>query len=385
MQPLDTPSLAEVREREFVIAREYTYLNAASVGPWPVRTVRAVERAAASAQFPNIAHAQIVPPAEPLARERLARLIGAHAEDIVFTANTTHGINLCAHGIDWRPGDNVVVPDREFPSLMITWAHLREHGVEVRFAPWAATAGPTVDEIMAAVDERTRAVSCSLIKWDTGYRVDLDELGRRCAERGCLLIVDAIQGVGAQRLDARAARVSALATHGYKWLMAGFGVGALYVAPEAVDQIRPTFAGHASVSGSESAFEGEIRWRPGAARYAVGGGNAIGQAALAASLSLIEEVGMNTIEEQGRALAELFYDGLRRKGESLRIVSSPDPAHRTAITTFTLGNAERDGALVKELEAQGIIVALRPLGVRVSPHFYNSEAEIARLLDALPG
>lgn len=244
-------------------------------------------------------------------------------------------------------------------------------------------AGPTVDEIMGAVDARTRAVSCSVIKWDTGYRVDIEELGRRCAAHGCLLIVDAIQAVGAQRLDVRAARVSALATHGYKWLLAGFGLGALYFAPEAIEQIRPTFVGVQSVIGDGNSFGGQLNWRAGAGRYEVGGGNRIGQAALAASLSLIEEVGINTIEEQGRTLSEILYAGLQRKPD-VRIMSSPDAAHRSALIVFTLGDPQHDAAFVKQLEAQGIIVALRPLGVRVSPNFYNCEVEITRLLDALP-
>ncbi len=374
-------ALSFAREREFPIVRTHTYLNAASQGPWPTRTVRAVEHIAAQAQFPHTDRAREAASPELSARERLARLIGARAADVVFTSNTTHGLNLCAHGVDWRAGDNVVVPEREFPSLMYAWVHLRARGVEVRFAPWTG-AGPTVDDILAVVDARTRAVSCSVVKWDTGYRVELETLGRRCAERGCLLIVDAIQAVGALRLDVRATRVSALATHGYKWLMAGFGIGALYVAPEALDRIGPVFAGHASVVGDGSVYEEPFVWREGAARYAVGGGNYMGQAALAASLSLIEEVGINTIEEQNRALAEMLYEGLRRK-RHVRLVSSSDPAHRSAIITFTLGDKERDAALAQSLETQGIIVALRPLGVRVSPHFYNTEAEVARLLDAV--
>ena len=382
MTTTDSISLTNVRAREFPIARETTYLNTATQGPLPNCAVRAVEQTASLAQFPSGDRARNAASPETLARERLARLIGARAEEIVFSGNTSHGLNICAQGIDWQAGDNVVVPAREFPSLMVVWFHLRQRGVEVRCAPWTG-AGPTVEDIMSLVDERTRAVSCSAVKWDTGYRMDLEELGRRCAQKGCLLIVDAIQAVGALRLDVRAARISALATHGYKWLMAGFGIGALYVAPEALEQIRPVFAGHASVAGDEMAFDERFRWKPGAAGYAVGGSNRLGQSALAASLSLIKEIGINTIEEQNLALTEQLCTGLERN-RNVRLVSSLEPAHRSAIVTFTLGDAQRDAALVEALEKQGIIVALRPLGVRVSPHFYNTESEIARLLDALP-
>jgi cysteine desulfurase/selenocysteine lyase len=376
------PAIAAVREEELPILRERTYLNAASQGPVPARTVRAIGEVAVASQFPHTERASALPNAEPVVRERLARLIGADPGDFVFTGNTTHGMNICAQGIAWRPGDNVVVPAQEFPSLAYAWAHLRERGVEVRFVPFAE-AGPTVDEIMARVDGRTRAVACSAITWNTGWLADLESLGGRCATQGVLLIVDGIQAVGARRLDVKAARVSALAIHGYKWLLAGFGQGALYVAPEAVDRIAPTFIGEQAVTSESDAAEGRLNWKPGPARYVAGGLNKIGLAAYASSLGLLEEVGIDTIEERDRGLAELLHAGLRQRA-GLRVVSSADPARRSQVIVFTLGDPARDAALVEQLEAQGIIVALRPLGVRVSPHFYNTETDIARLLDALP-
>lgn len=375
-------TLSEVREREFPIVKEVTYLNGASQGPWPTRTMRAVQEVVAACQVPHTKRATALPPYEQIARERLARLIGAAPGDIVFTSNTTHGMNIAVQGIDWRAGDNIVLPQREFPSLSYAMLHLQDRGVEVRFVPFTG-AGPSVEEIMARVDRRTRAVACSAIMWDTGYRADLETLGKRCADAGCLLIVDGIQLVGARQTDVRATRVSALATHGYKWLLSGFGVAALYVSPDAVDRISPTFVGSQSVDCPPDTFEAHLNWKPGAARYQAGGGNRIGWAALATSLGLIEEVGIETIQERGGALAEYLYAGLAKK-ESVEIVSSPDPAHRCAIVAFTLGSRERDAAMAKELEDQGIIVALRPLGLRASPNFYNTEEEVDRLLAALP-
>jgi cysteine desulfurase / selenocysteine lyase len=375
-------TLSEVREREFPIVKEVTYLNGASQGPWPTRTVQAVQEVAAVCQLPHTARAAEQPPYEQIARERLARLMGADAGDIAFTSNTTHGMNIAVQGIAWREGDNIVVPQREFPALSYTMYNLKERGVDVRFIPYAG-AGPSVDELMAHVDSRTRAVACSAIMWDTGYRADLESLGRRCADAGCLLIVDGIQWVGARPLDVKALRVSTFATHGYKWLLSGFGIAALYVAPEAVDRIAPTFVGISSVASGGDGFEGHLNWKPGAARYQAGGGNRIGWAALATSLGLIEDVGIAAIGERNSGLAEYLYAGLTRK-ESVEIVSSPDPAHRAQIIVFTLGSKERDAAMAKQLEDQGIIVALRPLGMRASPNFYNTEEEIDRLLTALP-
>ena len=377
-----TPTILAAREQEFPLLREYTYLNAASQGPLPNRTVQAIQQVATAAQFPNTSHARALPNYEQEARERLARLIGADPGDLVFTGNTTHGMNICAQGIDWRPGDNVVIPGRDFPSLSYAWYHLTKRGVEVRQVPFAG-AGPTADELLAAADNRTRAIACSAITWDTGWQADMEELGRRCHERGILLILDGIQAVAARRLDVKALRISALATHGYKWLLAGFGVGALYVAPEAIDRINPTFIGEQAVDAPASTFAGNLNWKPGAARYSAGGYNRLGVAALATSLGLIEEIGIDTIEAHSRALADIARAELQRR-PGYEVVSSPDPTHRSAIVVFTTGSSEGDAALVRHLEDRGIIVALRPLGARISPHFYNTEEEVERLLEALP-
>lgn len=373
-----TESLRALCEREFPILRERAYLNGAQQGLLPMRSVEAVRTAAEECLRPDLPTA----PYEQIARERLARLIGAQPEEIAFTSNTTHGMNIAVQGIAWREGDNIVVPFREFPSLSVAMLHLRDRGVDVRLAPFSG-AGPTVDDLMTHVDSRTRAVACSSITWDSGYRADLEELGRRCSEHGCLLVVDGIQLVGAGELDVKAARISALSMHGYKWLLAVFGVAALYVAPEAIDQISPTFVGSDSLGDGSDISAGILNWKTGAGRYQAGSGNKIGLAALATSLGLIEEVGIETIAERNRMFSERLYAGLRSK-ESVETVSSDDPARRSQIIVFTLGTPDRDKAMVEKLEEQGIVICQRTLGLRASPNFYNSEADVDRLLAALP-
>lgn len=367
---------------EFPITAEHAYLNTATQGPLPTRTRRAVEAALERAQFPDTPRGRAAPHPADLARARLAGLLGVDGGQIVFTPNTTSGLNICAHGIDWRPGDNVVLPEHEFPSLMRAWLNLRAYGVEVRLAPYSGP-GPTVDALMAATDARTRVVTCSAVAWDTGYRVDLEALGRRCAQAGILLVVDGIQAVGAVELDPAALRIAALSFHGYKWLAAGFGVGALYIAPDAIEQIRPRFVGEQAFLEADDPFALAEGWQPDARRYTVGGPNLLGLAALAESLALIDEVGLPAIAAHNRELGRQLVDGLRRLGPQVRLVSPDEPERRAAIVVFTLGDQERDGELVRRLAEQGIIVALRRRGVRVAPHFYNSPEEIERLLRAV--
>lgn len=373
--------LDQVREREFPIMADYTYLNIATQGPVPNVTRRALEQAIGRAQFPGMDAAHSQSATSAIARARLARLLHVEPGDLVFTSNTTHGLNICANGIEWRPGDNVVLPDREFPALMYTWLRLQSLGVEVRCVAWDGD-GPSVDQLMAAVDARTRVVTCSAVAWDTGYRMDLEQLGKRCAAKGCLLVVDGIQAVGSLELHPQALGISALSMHGYKWLLADFGLGALYVAPAAIEQIRPTFVGDQSVVDQQQPHN-PFEWKPGAQRYAAGGSNTFGLTALATSLELIEQIGMPTIEAHNRGLAEQLVTGLRRFAPHVQLVSPAEVARRSAIIVFTLGDRTRDEALVQQLEQQRIMVALRRRGVRVSAHLYNTADDIERLLQAL--
>ena len=378
-QPLFTP---ETREVEFPVLRDYTYLNAAFSGPIPTRAARALTERAETLQYPGITRGAAEPDQEAIVRERIAAMIGAAPDEIVFTTNTSQGVNTCAQGIDFRPGDNVVIPADDFPSLTYTWLNLRARGVDVRIVPFAGI-GPTADELLARVDDRTRAVSCSAVTWNTGWRAELEALGEGCAARGALLIVDGIQAVGAEEIDVKALRLSALAFHGYKWLLGGFGLGVLYVALDAVDRIAPTFVSAGGVFPSDVPADDEPYWRAGAARYTLGNNNRAAFATLAAALDLHTGLGMLAIAERNRTLAATLYAGLQARS-GLRVVADADPARRSAITVFTTGDRARDADLAAALEAQRILVSLRPLGVRVSPHFYNTEGDIARLLDALP-
>lgn len=373
----------DAREEEFPLLRDYTYLNAAFSGPIPARAARALAERAEALQYPGIARGEAGPDHEAIVRERIAGMIGAGPGEIVFTFNTSQGINACAQGIDFRPGDNVVIPADEFPSLTHTWLNLRAKGVEVRVVPFAGI-GPTADELLTRVDGRTRAVSCSAITWNTGWRAELEALGAGCAARGILLIVDGIQAIGAEEFDVKALRLGALAFHGYKWLLGGFGLSILYVAPDAVDRIAPTFVSADGVRpGAAPDDDAPPPWREGAARYSLSNNNGAAFATLAAALDLHTGLGLRAIAERNRDLAARLHTGLRARGD-LRIVSPADPARRSAITVFTTGDGARDADLAARLEAQRILVSLRPRGVRVSPHFYNTEGDIARLLDALP-
>lgn len=361
--------------------RDAAYLNTAAEGLWPNRTALAVQAAAAAMQT-------IGPdrdgenPAFGDCLRLLAKITGATSDDIVLTPSTSHGLNMALQGIDWRPGDNVVVPAREFPAVEAAAGNLIPRGVTVRVATFAGV-GATPAELLAACDSRTRAIVCSGIAWNTGYRMDLATLGPACAARGILTVIDGVQLVGAEPLALTDWQISALAFHGYKWLMSGFGIGGLFVSAQALGQIRPVFIGSQGLTAPIALPAAELHYKPTAQRYALGGSNTLGAIALRASLTLLDELGVERVSAHNHALADQLAHGVQQKLPAARVLRAKEAINQSAIVVFSLGDAARDKALVQTLEASGIWAAQRSLGVRVSPHIYNSAAEIARLVSAL--
>jgi cysteine desulfurase/selenocysteine lyase len=373
-------SLLPQRTDEFPLFADHTYLNTASEGLLPNRTAAALQAAAIRAQRGSTAAAEPLLPAERV-RLQLSRLFSSTTDDFTFTSSTTHGVNIALRGLLWQPGDNVVLPADEFPSLARAVVQLRDSGVQIRVVPRTADGRVSVDALLAAVDQRTRAVVCSAVSWDIGALVDLAALGRGCRQAGVLSIVDGVQAVGAVALDLPALDLSVLAFHGYKWLTAGWGQGGLYVAPAAVAQILPRFVGEQSFIGADP-YDSGAAYHPGARRYGVGGANRLGLTALEQGLTLIEELGIEAIAAHNRALGTRLIRGLHDLGRC-QVVSPLAATERAGIVVFTAGSVARDQQIAEQLQAAEISLAQRPRGLRAAMHYYNSAADVDRLLNVL--
>ncbi len=323
-------------------------------------------------------------------RRSAARLLHARPEEIALLPNTTEGIARVAAGLDWRDGDQVVLGDLEFPANVFPWAAQWHRGarlVVVRSENGRLEAGRLVD----AIGERTRVVAVSWVQAGSGYRLDLEELSRACQERGVLLAVDAIQGLGVLPIDVERLKVGALTSDGRKWLMGPAGAGILYVAPEWVERIAPRGPGADSVvAGLESApfgtrlaAEGRLDlsglYRRGAGRYESGFWNVAGIAGLGAALDLAEGIGRDTIRARVASLVDRLARGLESIG--LPVHGPRTPEERAGIVAFEVrGSVERVHA---SLTAQGIALSVRGGRLRASPHVYNTAGEVDALLDRL--
>jgi selenocysteine lyase/cysteine desulfurase len=376
-----TPELAAWRQH-FPITERHAYLDHAAVGALPRESVAALAAAGQmQADQASKAYQGFETMVEDL-RGTFAALIGADVEEIGLAKNTSMGLSTVAAGLPWRRGDSVVLSAVEFPCNVFPWTALAERGVEVRSVP--APAGRVLaDDLMAACDATTRVVALSYVQFSNGFRADVDTLGELCRARKILLVVDAMQAVGALAVDVHRSPIDVLATASNKWLLGPFGCGWLYVRRELIEQIQPLVFGVYTMTPRTTYLDHSLTLRSTARRFDDGVPNFLGLAGLQPSLNLLRTVGPAVIEARVLALTDRLAEGLTARGYT---VLSPreKPGERSSIVTFR-HPAHDSAKLQARLTEAGVVVSLREGAIRVSPHFYNSEDEIDRLLEALPG
>lgn len=312
-------------------------------------------------------------------RRTVARLINAAPEEIAIVQNTSHGLNLVAQSLPFRPGDNIIFCDMEFPSNVYPWMLLeRQKGVEARCVPHDR-GGLTVEVLEAHADRRTRAVAVSSVEFLTGFRTDLAAIGEWCRAHGAYFIVDGIQSLGAIPMDVRALGIDFLACGGPKWLMGPVGVGFLYCRRELLEEMSPPMAGCISVVNWQEWRQYDLTFLPDAHRFDLGGSNLVGMTGLMTAIELLLETGIENIHRHTLYLTERLIADLQRRGYP--VVSNLDPAHRSAIVSFAVSGDVR--AAHARLREAKVAVSLRESYIRVSPHGYNTEEEVMRVGEVL--
>jgi len=310
-------------------------------------------------------------------RRSLARLLNADASEIAFAKNTSEGISAFANGLDWQPGDEVVSIEGEFPANYYPWKALERRGVVLRLVP-QEQGRVSLESILSALTPRTRVVAVSFVQYLSGFRLDLEKLGQACAAHGCLLFVDAIQGLGAFPVDVKRVNLAGLAADSHKWMLGPEGSALLYVNRQVMGKITPTEVGWTTVRHSSDFSRRELAWRDDARRYECGTLNTVGVYGLGAAVNLLLEVGIPNIAQRILDLTDRLRGGLLAQGHS--VFGPRAHAEASGIVSFVprQGGAED---LLERFLAHGVQVAARLGMVRVSPHFYNTEEEIDRVLE----
>ena len=320
-----------------------------------------------------------------LARSSAARLVNAKEHEIAFMPNTSAAISAIANGLELRAGDNIVSCAVEFPANVYPWMRLKEElGVTMKLAP-EREGRVDPEELVSLIDDRTRILTLSWVQFASGFRSNLARIGRACRERGVFFMVDAIQGLGALKLDVERDFVAAFAADSHKYLLGTEGAALLFVSDRVIDQVKPTVLGWTSVKKydqfSHSALDYKLDYREGALRFECGSLNTVGVYGLRAALDLFLEVGPERIEEYILDLSDYLADRLTDKG--YQVISSRREGENSAIVCCTHPRHSA-GALFGALRSRDIITAPRMNRLRISPHFYNTREEVDALINALP-
>ena len=362
-------------DREFPVRRSFLYFNHAAVAALPRRVAEAIVAHVENARDRGAADWRSWFGMVERVREKAGRLVGASAAEMAFVPNTSWGLNLVALNFPWTAGDNVVTTDVEFPSNAYPWRALAGRGVACRVAK-NRDGRILAADVLALVDARTRVVAVSWVAFHNGAVTPLAELGAACRERGVLLVVDGIQGLGALPLDVKAARVDVLCSDAHKWLYGTEGGGVMFVDEGAKDRVPARAFGwwNLKTEGDYLDYREPVLYA-GARRYEPGALPTANLAGLGAALDLLAAMGAAEIRSRLVANVEALRRGLRERGWT---IATPEPIASGILAARAPSGDAR--AWAKALETRGVIVAPREGFVRFSPHAGNDEGEIARAL-----
>jgi selenocysteine lyase/cysteine desulfurase len=366
----------------FPVTQHAIYLNHAAVAPPPTPTIQAVESQLRDVSQNGSLNYRSWLKVKEETRQLMASSLGARPEQVAFMRNTSDGLSTVANGLNWRPGDNLVTFRNEFPSNVYPWIRLRNAlGLELRFCE-ERDGRIDLEELIRLIDNKTRVVAISHIQYASGFRLDLERLGRAARKHDALLVVDIIQSLGVRPLNVEAELIDVAAAAGHKWLLTPEGIGVLYLSDRARERIEPSLVGWTSVPhpGDYNNFDqgwnkGALAWETGTAPTALFYG-------LKSSLTLIREVGIERIAAYLGELTDYLCREL--EGSSYEVVSSRRDTERSQIVCIRHRAGIDPMSLYTHLRHQAIITAPRGGRLRISPHFYNTRDEIDHLIKALP-
>ena len=308
----------------------------------------------------------------------IGEMINCSGERIAFLDNTTNGIIWLAQGIDWKTGDRIILNDVEFPANVYPFLQLKEKGVEVDILK--STNGiVTAEEIINAIKPRTKLISISFVQFLSGYRIDLEKIGKVCREKGIIFCVDSIQGLGALRLDVEKFNIDYLANGTQKWMLGLQGLAFLYVRKELQEKMKSAPIGWLAVKDAWNLLDFDLTTKETAERFQPGTLNNLGVYAFNSSMKLFKEFGFEEIEKQILDNSKYFIDELAKIGYKSSLHSLPEK-HMSGIISFKTENGQK---ILDHLNQKKIVCSLREGYIRFAPHFYNTKQEIDFVVNAM--
>jgi len=371
----------------FPVLKNWNYLNHAGISPLPRCVADAMRRSVdafeghaylGGVDFRDVAQV----------RRSIAQLIGADPVEVAFQKNTGEAISTIAFGLDWNKGDRIVTAASEYPANIYPWMELSQrHGVElVTIAERDQSDGSravSVDELLAAVAHpRCRMLALSHVQSPSGQRMPMEALGAFCRARGKMFCVDAIQSLGGLPVDVTRMNIDFLACGSQKWLLGPMGTGFVFIRRELMRQVRPLAVGAYSVVDPDNYGDINYTLQPDNRRHECGTPALATMMGMGAAAELLYSAGADAVEKRIRLLTDRLANGLRAKG--YRVISPRDEQSWSGIVAFLPpGDADLQSIYRMLREQHKIELMVRENRLRAAPHFYNTEAQMDQLLNAL--
>jgi len=317
-------------------------------------------------------------------RALLAELIGAKYEEIGFNFNTSLALQMLAYAIKWEPGDNIIIPDRTFPSIVYPAKILEQHGVEARMID-TIDGLISEDRLLDAIDRRTKMMIVPLVNFLTGQRLDVKRIASACRGAGVFLSVDAIQAAGAIKVDVKELNCHALSFGSPKWMLGPMGVGTVYIDLDEIKRLVIPQMGMCSVVDPWDFFDYDQDLNVECSRYECGCSAHISHHGIIPNVEMFLDLGPENTEKHILELCGYLYDRLIDGGAD--VVTPIEDERRAGIVTFDAKSAGWDNAdaLNDALANASVTVSVRMGLIRVSPHFYNTREDVDRFLEVVFG
>jgi cysteine desulfurase/selenocysteine lyase len=361
------------------------YFNHASTGPISIKVKERIEAFLTERSEKKIDDYYAFKDVADETKAMVGEMINCEGDRIAFLDNTTNGIFWLTLGIGWRRGDRVILNDVEFPANVYPFLQLKEKGVEVDFIK-SKNGIVTAEEVIDVIKPETKLISISFVQFLSGYKVDLGKIGKVCKEKGIIFSVDAIQGLGAVRLDIEKCNIDFLASGAQKWLLGLQGLAFIYIRKELQEKMKTAPIGWLAVNNAWDLLGYDLTTKETAERFQPGTLNNLGIYASNSSMKLFNEFGFDVIEQQVLSNSRYFINELAKIGYKSPLLSQPE-MHLSGIVSFSLRDGFSKSVNAKEifdyLSQKKIICSLREGYIRFAPHFYNTKQEINTVIDEM--
>lgn len=371
-------NLNDIRTLFPYIKNDIIYFNHAATGPFSTLLVNAINKILKEKSERNIDDFNSFKDVAVETKSILASMLNTVPERLAFTDNTTNGLNFLAQSIQWKKGDRILLNDIEFPANVYPFLNLKRIGVEVDFVK-SDNGKVTADMIIDAIKPGTKLISVSYVQFLSGYRIDLEKIGKHCKDNDIIFSIDAIQALGAVKLDVEKSNIDFLSCGTQKWLLGFQGLAFIYLNEKLQRKIIPANIGWLSVNNAWNLLDYQIDLKTTADVFQGGTINALGVCALNASLKLFNDFNFNEVEKRVLENSKYFLTKLASIGINGLLLNSNE-SELAGIVTFKIKDPD---LVVKKLEQNKIICSQRVGMIRFSPHFYNIFDEIDRVVDVL--